>query len=102
MAGYQVHFLATVARRFGFLALDLGDGQAHPAHRAAVVDGDLNEICLVRLRRDGTGKQPHHPNTERQNGGTHRDGDQQVQETYILSMMRALAMPPPSHMVCSP
>ena len=98
---HQIHLLAAMSRGLGLVALNLGHGEAHPTYGAAVLGFDLDEIFFGWLRRYGPGQPPHDPHTDAEDGNTHCDGDEDVQ-AYSLSMMRALAMPPPSHMVCRP
>jgi len=90
-----------MARRLFLIALNPRDGQAHPTHGAVIPGFNLNQVLQGRFRWDGLGQQPNPPYPRPQNGGEHDDGNDDIQ-AYSLSMMRALAMPPPSHMVWRP
>jgi len=98
----ELHLFAAVPRRIRFLPLYLGHRETHPTHSAVEADGNFDEIGLIRLGGNGTSQQPHHPDPKPEDGGAHGQGYEQIQRRYILSMMRALAMPPPSHIVWSP
>ncbi len=99
------HLLTAVAWRLVFCALGLGHGQVHSAHAAAIVHRHLDDVIGIGIGRRRRGQQPDGPDRDTEDCESDRNRDQDRRhetQAPMRSMIVALAMPPPSHIVWSP
>src|SRR5207237_7929349 len=106
--GDEVHVLHAMAGRLGELLGGLDHLHLGAADRAAVAQVDPAQLTLLRwIRR--MGDRPQHEQARAPHHEGDGDGDEDVQQRAHRasdyprrSMMVALAIPPPSHIVCRP
>ena len=94
------HLLAAMPRWIEVVALRLGDGEAHPAHRADVGDVHLGDVVEHWIRWRSGRDEPDGPHRENEDQSGQDEGDDDRHASD--SMMVPLASPPPSHIVWRP
>ncbi len=83
--------------------LGMRDGQLEAAHRTAVIDRNLDDIVGVGLG-DRARQEAHPPDAGSQDRDADGDRNENLDERGQVTNSNtvALAVPPPSHIVCRP